>query len=333
MPDLQKIYPRGKKILFIGTVPPPLGGVSVHLSRLFDLMQKEKYDVHIFDFSKKYLISFQKYLLLSLLIIHNHFDIIHIHSSHLKLIILIRLLKKIKKFKLYFTDHNLRLFDSNNLIKKRILKNMIRELDYLIIVNPDVLKKYKQKKIVLSKDILIQNAFIPPIINEEKDIMDTYGRKTLKFISSHKPLLIANAYQLAFFQGQDLYGLDMCVELTAKLVSRFPNIGFLFVLANENVNKRYLKKIKKRIYKCKINDNFHFIIGQKQLWPLLKIVDLSVRVTVTDGDAVSIREALYFGCPVIASDISNRPEGTVLFKNRDINDLYQKCFQILAERK
>lgn len=329
MSDLLKIYPKDKKILLIGTVPPPLGGISVHLLRLFNLMKKEKYDIHIFDLSKKYLISFQKYLILFLLIMHNHFDIIHIHSSHLKLIFIIRLLKKIKKFKLYFTDHNSRLFVSINFIKKRIIKNMIRELDYLIIVNPSVLKNYEQEKIILPKDILIQNAFIPPILKEEKDVLDTYGKKTLKFISSHEPLLIANAYQIVFYQGQDLYGLDMCVELTAMLVHQFPKMGFLFALANEKINKKYFEKMKKRIKEYSIDDNFHFITGQKELWPIFKKTDLMVRPTYSDGYGISISESLFFNCPAIASNVCKRPEKTILFRNRDINNLYEKVVRVL----
>ena len=42
-----------------------------------------------------------------------------------------------------------------------------------------------------------------------------------------------------------------------------------------------------------------------------------MRPTRTDGDAVSIREAMHFGRPVVASDAVPRPEGVVTFPSRD----------------
>jgi len=131
---------------------------------------------------------------------------------------------------------------------------------------------------------------------------------------------------------EDLYGLDMCIELTAILKEQYPNIGFLFALGSEEYHYDYLKKMKRRIADLKINTHFHFLTGQKQLWPLFKKADLMIRSTNTDGFAVSIAEALYFECPVIASDACFRPEGTILFKNRNLNDLTNCSLSVLKPR-
>jgi glycogen synthase len=45
--------------------------------------------------------------------------------------------------------------------------------------------------------------------------------------------------------------------------------------------------------------------------------DLFVRPTLADGDAVSVREALFLGRPVVASDAAHRPPGVRLFKTGD----------------
>ena len=55
-----------------------------------------------------------------------------------------------------------------------------------------------------------------------------------------------------------------------------------------------------------------------------------IRPTNTDGDAVSIREALDFNIPCIASDVVVRPKEVKLFKNRDIMDLH-RCFKEVKE--
>ena len=124
----------------------------------------------------------------------------------------------------------------------------------------------------------------------------------------------------------------MCVDLIYKLKNDFPNIGLIFALADEKTNSYYIKQMKIRIKDLRIESNFYFLTGQKEIWPLFKHADLMVRPTNTDGDAISIREALYFKVPVVASDVTLRPNDCYLFKNRDINELYNQCKIILNRR-
>ena len=121
----------------------------------------------------------------------------------------------------------------------------------------------------------------------------------------------------------------MCIELTAKLKNIYPNLGFIFALANEKVNMEYIDKMHLRIKELNLEENFYFLTGQKELWPIFKKASLMIRPTNTDGYGVSIAEALYFGCPAIASDVCDRPEGTILFKNRNLDDLYDKTKRVL----
>jgi glycosyltransferase involved in cell wall biosynthesis len=181
------------------------------------------------------------------------------------------------------------------------------------------------------KKIKIKNAFIPPPLDEEDKILESYPQELSFFINDRQPLLIANAASLVFYQDTDLYGLDMCIELTAKLKEKYPNIGFLFALANDKENQTYLHKMKNRIKKLGIEENFIFMTGQKELWPLLKKADLMVRPTSNDGYGISIAEALYLGCPAIASDVCKRPENTVLFKTRNVDDLLFKVKKVFDE--
>lgn len=67
-----------------------------------------------------------------------------------------------------------------------------------------------------------------------------------------------------------------------------------------------------------------------ELWLLYKRVDLVVRPTLTDGDALNVTEALFFNCPVIVSYVAKRPADTICFKYRDIDDLYRFAYQVLC---
>jgi len=125
----------------------------------------------------------------------------------------------------------------------------------------------------------------------------------------------------------------MCIQLTEKLKKDFPDIGFIFVLADEQRNEKYINTMKELSSKLYIENNFYFLTGQKEMWPLFKESDLMVRPTYSDGYGISIAEALYFNSHAIASKVCDRPEGTILFENRNVEDLYEKSLLILKGEK
>jgi glycosyltransferase involved in cell wall biosynthesis len=122
----------------------------------------------------------------------------------------------------------------------------------------------------------------------------------------------------------------MCVQLLSGLREEYPDIGLLFALAEIGDN-RYYDKIRMKINELGIQENIHFMLGQKELWPLFKKADLMVRPTYIDGYGISVAEALYLGCPAIASDVCKRPDGTILFRNRDEDDLLEKAKMVLSD--
>ena len=87
--------------------------------------------------------------------------------------------------------------------------------------------------------------------------------------------------------------------------------------------------MKNKITTIGIDKNFIFITQNYQFYPILMASDLFVRPTNTDGDAISIREALHFRIPSVVSDAVPRPKGTNLFKNRDIHSFTIKVENIL----
>lgn len=312
------------KTIHIGPIPPPLGGISVYLYRL----SKQTKDENTLFVNES---NIDKYKFMKLLFFGSKNTIIY-HSPSLYKRLLLYVCTLFSTNSYVIVSHGQGLENSykkSNIIIRWLLKKTIMKSKYIQIVGVHLLEflvdlGYKKE------NIKIQNAFIKPPLDDEEKILKTYSDSLLDFVNSCKKIIIANASALVVdINGTDLYGLDMCIELTAKLKNDFSNIGFVFALANENVNIDYLNKMKQKIKELDIEENFYFLTGQKELWPLFKKASLMIRPTSSDGYGISIAEALYFDCPAIASDVSDRPEGTIKFKSRDINDLYEKSKSVL----
>jgi len=319
-----------KKILLLGPLPPPLGGISVFLKRYKYQLEKEGHHVDVLD-----LFSMTKFQRLRMLLHFplQQYDIIQLNYYSLKLPAFFWLRGVLNKTQ--WINHGWRersMFGRFEKLAITATNFFLKRCRDFVLVSPHQAEFCKHNGIVLPKNIKIQSPFLPPPLEEEKDILKTFPSSVKDFIENRHPLLTANAFQIAFFNEEDLYGLDLCVELTHRLKKDFPNIGFLFALANETVHTDYLEKIKTRIQETGIEDNFCFMTGQREIWPLFKKATLALRPTNTDGNSVTIHEAIYFDCPILASDVCPRPPKTVLFKNRDIEDLYEKSKNILISQ-
>jgi glycosyltransferase involved in cell wall biosynthesis len=323
------IYPEKSKILLVGPYPPPYGGVSVYIKRLKSQMVKAGYKTSTFYKSRKYNNILLNALILFRNLIYEDFSIVHIHGYFRAYVLVILFARCFKRYSMYYTIHNSRLLKNKSGLATYFIKKFIEKTDCLILVTKGLIDNLQKNNINLPKKYYVCNAFLPPPEEDEPIIYKTYSSKTMEFISIRKPLIIANASRISFYNKIDLYGLDTCIELSAKLKKDYPRFGLLFSLADENTNKDYINKMKQRINKLNIEENILLMTGQKELWPLYKRADLSIRPTATDGDAVSIREALYFGTTIIASDVVPRPKETILYKSRDIEDLYRKVVRTI----
>jgi glycosyltransferase involved in cell wall biosynthesis len=73
-------------------------------------------------------------------------------------------------------------------------------------------------------------------------------------------------------------------------------------------------------------------LGPEQFLLLLAQARLYVRATLTDGDAVAIREAASLGVQVLASDAVARPPGSALFATRSADELAALIVRAVEDR-
>jgi hypothetical protein len=158
--------------------------------------------------------------------------------------------------KVIYHDHSTREIKDLKGAKRIVLQQFLRRTDECIFVGEHILSDYVGYR--LPRDVRIEPAFLPPPLDEEPLIWKTYSEETLQFINSHSPLVVANAFRIAFYQGTDIYGLDMCVNLIQELITIYPKIGLLFALA-EVGEEEYFRVINQKIEKLGIHDNIYFM--------------------------------------------------------------------------
>jgi len=306
------------RVALIGPYPPPLGGISVYVKRLCRKLEREGRQVDLFEWGT--LSRPGKLAMFWGLLIGSYAEI-HLNDIALPLALFLTLTGLARNT--IYTSHGNRAEHWSS-YEVKLYSTFLSRCTEVILVGPHLQEIYERKGVTLPPKVRIQPAFLPPDEDEEDDILKTYTADTLAFVERRHPLLIANAYQLTFFEGTDLYGLDMCVDLITELKEDYPNIGLLFALADIG-DRDYFERTQSLLQERGLTHNFYFMTDQRELWPLFKKADLMVRPTCIDGFGISIAEALALGCPAVASDVCERAEGTVLFAARDGQDFLKKC--------
>jgi glycosyltransferase involved in cell wall biosynthesis len=115
------------------------------------------------------------------------------------------------------------------------------------------------------------------------------------------------------------YGFALLVRAISELRKKYARLGCIVMGDSESRPERLPPHI--------------FAIGDVTHDSCLAVIarsDVFVRPTFSDGDAISVREAIALGTPVVASDVVSRPAGTLSFKTGDAGDLALKIDSLLS---
>jgi glycogen(starch) synthase len=130
---------------------------------------------------------------------------------------------------------------------------------------------------------------------------------------AHRPVISA----VMFYRPE--YGFELLVQTTSDLRKNHPLLGCV-VMGDSKFKPEGLPP-------------YMFAMGDVTHPSCLAVIarsDIFVRPTFSDGDAISVREAIELGTPVVASDVVSRPAGTVCFKTGDASDLVSKIESLIA---
>lgn len=320
------------RVLIIGSYPPPYGGVSVFIQRLERCLREKGHSVQIVFPEKtsqeKAIENYKSvpsvfHLLLKILfsrydVIHDTLSI-HIWKSSIKwgILYLITLLFSRKKTILEILTgafpHEYEAEKSK--LKRGLIRLILNRYSHIICdakVNYDFALSLGIPKNKLSHI----HSLMPFDTNFEGYILPDYVNN---FMESHSPLIIMTGWTFS-----RLYNFELVINAIAKLRENYDNIGLIIVMSKQVIDNDYKKEILDLITQKDMANFILFTRDLPEILPVYQKADVFVRATSKDADSISIHEALYLGIPVVASDADLRPEGTIIFKDRDLNELLEK---------
>ncbi|WP_290793266.1 glycosyltransferase [Flavihumibacter sp. UBA7668] len=314
-----------KKMLLVGPVPPPAGGVSIHLWRLKHLLA-DQFEIELVDESrnikpaffnirqKKFLTYWKKVAWSDFLFIHsglNALRFFHILSA--------KLLGK----KVVLTLHAYP--EEKSGLNRWIDEQFFGWCDAVISVNSEML----QRVTIPAKKTFVQYAFLPPVMQEEKELPARVQQLLNEQRAKGKKIIVSNAWRLDRFNNQDVYGVDMCIEAVKNIKEAGERIHFIFNIATIDMFGPAFEAYQQQIIASGIQDEFSLINEELSFVKLMEQADMVVRPTNTDGDSLSIREAIFLNKPIISSDVVKRPDETILFENRNQEAFEKTLLRVL----
>lgn len=276
-------------LLIIGKVPPPIGGVTIHVKRLLD-------KIKVFNYSHTFKPLNGRDLLKNLILMRRYRKC-HLHTSSVYAQFLFSLVCMFFKTKSIITFHgDLKRY---NWFKTQVVMLTVKITDYPIVLN--------QKSMIIAekinKNAKLISAFIPPN-NDEKLPNDLIV--SLNYLKSKtKKVFGTNAHDVAFDkENNEIYGISDLVT--------FFNLHTDYGLVVSDPKGNYLRYIKEK--GIPINNNILFIDFRHSFFEVLKYIDGSIRNTSTDGDSLSVKESLFLNKLTFVTDVVSRPDGVIKFK-------------------
>lgn len=276
-----------KRIYIVGKRPPPLGGVTVHVDRLMKSLEADGIPVEFVDLSCLKFLSVVEMLLSR--------GLVHLHTSSSLFRFLFVLLGSVFPVSVMFTFHG-------ELGRFRAVRNWMDDWSVrlawkVIVLNQSSLDKSR----VLNRKAELVSAFIPPLGTK---LHDEVAKGIAELRLRAGVIFCTNAYAVSHDRdGNEIYGISQLVSIFEELPE------YSLVISDPSGEYGQLLCSGSR----QMPDNIKIISKVHDFFPVLKLTDCFIRCTTTDGDSLSVREAIFLKKPVIASDCIPRPEGCQLY--------------------
>ena len=319
-------------VLQLGPYPPPVGGVSRNMLSIRDELRHGGNKCSIIATTKSTGIKDKadvyhpgSALALIKQIRALKFDVLHLHVGgdlNARVFALAFVCSVFGRNKSVLTVHSgayPQTGEARSARRNSIRGMIFRRFSRLIAVNDAIADVYR--RFGVSPDNI---RVIPPYSLQFPDPSTTVPENLNEFLESHSPVLLAVGGLEA-----DYDPLFQIAVMNDVLIDH-PNAGLMLV-GDGSMRAEVSAAIDESGHAkniCLAGNVEHEVTLH-----LINDADVLLRTTVFDGDAISVREALHLGTPVIATDNGMRPDGVELIMSGDHNGLAEAVKRAITRGK
>jgi glycosyltransferase involved in cell wall biosynthesis len=319
-------------VLQLGPVPPPEGGISRNMLAIRDELRAAGHRCSIIATSKSTTESNEpdiyhprsKTTLIGLLRKLNY-DVLHLHvgGDVTKRVLALAAACTIfggKRTVLTLHSGGYATTDAAKNAKPASLAGRIfRRFSRIIAVNEDLADVFKRFG-VTEERLLVVSPYSLKAPDENVSVPGDLA----SFYAQHSPLL------LAVGGLEKDYDPLMQIAAMRDIVRDLPNAGLMIVGGG---SMRF--EVEAAIQNSGCPDDIYLAgnVDHAVTLHLMRDSDIVLRTTLFDGDAISVREALFLGTPVVATNNGMRPEGVELIGVGDVAALVESVKEIAKRDK
>jgi len=194
---------------------------------------------------------------------------------------------------------------------------VLRRFDGLIAVNQEIMDFFRRLKVSANRARLIS----PYSFLSDADSA-SLPAPVADFFASHDPVFISAG------QLEPEYELELQIDALPKIREQFPKAGLL-LLGSGSIEKDLRARIDSR--QCAEHVLLAGDVAHGATIEAMSRSRILLRTTWYDGDAISVREAMQVGTPVIATNTALRPAGIRLIPKSDLNALVRAIEEELKQ--
>jgi glycogen(starch) synthase len=304
---------RDLDVLLVGPYPPPFGGISSHVARVADAIQRHGMTVRVLN---HFCTRTDDSLIVGDLrrnplrywraLRGAEARVVHYHHARWSTLVATALALRGSSCSTVATVHGREL---EPCLRSRIpgvarsTRQALQAFDVLIAVSVEVEQALQT---IVEEPISVIPAYIP--VDDDQAALSA---RTEAFLRDGVNLVVAPYRLNVDGSGRTIYGLEIAIQSFESVALSRPELRLAIFLAQAPTSRRESDRLRSLIEHVddeRIRSRIGVFYGEA-LIPALHMCALYLRPTLTDGDAVSIREAIAAGVPVLASDVVVRPRG------------------------
>jgi glycogen synthase len=318
------------RALLLGPFPPPHGGVQTNLVAIRSFLRQRGMHCSVINITRHRNpdaddVYYPKGAVQLIgLLSRLRYDVLHLHiggmlSSRLLLLALACTLRPRVKSVMTFHSGGFPSTPEGQAMGPASIAGLVfRRFSGLIGVNEEIMGFFRKLGVRSNRARLIS----PYAFLADHESSESVPQPLASFFATHDPVLLS----VGLLESE--YELPLQIDALPQIRRKYPNAGLMMIGSGS-----LEADLRSRIQTSLCADHL-LLTGDVPHSATMQTVSrarLMLRTTLYDGDALSVREALQLGTPVIATDNGMRPPGVTLIPKSDLPAMLRAIDQQLSQ--